>query len=68
MTPEQQSEFAERRNKFLGRYKELITNLEVDFISYPEYIPTDKGTYEVRINTVVADQKYRAKPSPFVDQ
>ncbi len=65
MDKTQEAEFVKRRDEFLQRYKALIDELEVDFISIPQYVPNDKGTWETLITSQVMDKKNQLTPSPI---
>ena len=57
----------EKVSEFLKEYGELREKHNLDFISVPQYIPTDHGTWELRImpQVIPTDQSI---PSPFVPE
>ena len=68
MNPMEQTEWTERRAKFLEKYKELIDEFQCDFISIPQFVPNERGTYDVVLMTDVMDKKNMAVRSPFIEQ
>lgn len=58
-------EFNERREEFLKKYKDLIDEFKVDFVSHPVLLPTKDGHYEFRIQTDISDTANMSIPSPF---
>lgn len=66
MTEEEKNKDLEiRRNEFLKRYKVLIDEMKLDFMSFPVLLPTKEGHYELRIQTDLMDTSNIAIPSPF---
>lgn len=45
----------EKSEQFLAEYKELRDKYQRDFISIPQFIPTERGTWELMIVPQVAD-------------
>lgn len=63
LTSEQQEDATKRVGDFLQRYKALIDELQVDFVSYPMFQPNDKGTYDIVIQTHPVDRKHLPQKS-----
>jgi hypothetical protein len=59
-------DFEKRRDEFLKRYKKLIDELQVDFASFPMYIPNEKGSFDVFVQTNVVDRKDQMVKSPII--
>lgn len=68
MTEEQQKDIAKRQEEFKKEYIELTKRLEIDFASYPVFVPSENGTFMVTLQTTLADRKYASVPSPFTDK
>lgn len=60
------SDFEKRSEEFLKSYEALITGLQVDFASFPMFIPNDKGSFDVFIQTKVIDRKNQPIKSPII--
>lgn len=50
-------DFEARRDEFLARYKTLIDDLQVDFASFPMFIPNERGLFDIVVQTNVVDRK-----------
>lgn len=48
MDEDLQNDFDIRRNAFIIEYKALIDKYQVDFLSTPMLVPTDKGTWSLQ--------------------
>ncbi len=64
--PNQNSDFEARKDEFLAKYKLLIDEYKIDWISFPVYRPTDNGAWELTIQTQPADTSNQSIKSPFV--
>jgi len=51
----QPTDFEKRREEFLIRYKQLIDEFHIDFVSQPMFVPNDRGTWELVVRTELAD-------------
>lgn len=67
LTDDQRKDITERTKLFLEEYNELVKKHSVDFISYPEYVPTSQGLFLTRVLSMPVDTKYRPVPSPIND-
>ena len=65
LTPEEQKDVELRTKKFLEEYRALTEKYQVDFISYPEYIPNPNGEFMTRISNTLIDRKYLPVKSPL---
>lgn len=66
LTEEQQKEVEERTAVFLEEYKALIDKHQMDFISFPVFVPNERGSFEVMLQTQPMDKKYAPVPSDFM--
>lgn len=57
-----------RKDAFLEKYKALIDEFKIDWMSYPVMTPNDKGTWDFTIQTQLADTANQPIKSPFVQQ
>ena len=60
--------FEQRKTEFLAKYKSLIDEYQVDWLSFPMFRPNNEGIWEVVIQTKLADTKGQGIISPFVPQ
>ena len=58
LTKEQQEDVKVRTEKFRKEYTALVEKNQVDFYSYPTYIPAQTGGFETVANMVIFDKKY----------
>lgn len=68
MPEEQKNDFPERREGFLKEYKQLIDKYQVDFLSTPVALPTERGSWsltEFGMRVDVMDTKNLPTPSPL---
>lgn len=68
LTEEQQKDVEERIGAFMKDYEELIKRHQIDFVSYPVWLPTATGIFETRIQTSPMDRKYMPVKSPFIKE
>lgn len=63
LTKEQQAESDARVEQFRKAFQEIVAKYDVDFISYPQYVPDPKtgGFLTMGLMTMV-DKKYLPKP------
>ena len=52
----------ERADAFLKKYGELVKELEIDISHYPVFVPTDRGTFELRIQSSPVDVAKQPEP------
>lgn len=55
-----------KTDAFLKEYGELRTKYKRDFISYPVYVPNDKGVFELKIQLQIVDISKESVKSPFI--
>ena len=68
LTEEQVKDVDARINAFMKDYEELTKKHEVDFVSYPVWLPTATGAFETRMQTSPVDRKYVPVKSPFIKE
>lgn len=56
----------ERIKAFLEAYGELVKQHEVDFATYPVFVPDGQGGFKVIIQNTPVDMRNQPKKSPFV--
>ena len=63
MENEKQSVEPTKLEKFVAEYGELVKKHNVDFISYPVFVPSENGEFKVRVVTqpVSTDQNKTVK-------
>jgi len=65
--PEQQKdESRERIDTFLKEYGDLVNKHQVDFATYPVYVPDGQGGFKTITQTTPVDIKNQPKKSPFM--
>lgn len=60
------NEWDTRKSSFLEEYKVLIDKYNVDFVSFPVFIPTKGGIFNVAIQTEVMDKGMMGTPSTII--
>ena len=60
-----ETDIKERREKFLKAYGKLREEYQIDFASFPVWVPNDRGSFETVMNTDAVDLKYRSVKSPI---
>lgn len=68
LTKEQQADIDARTEEFFKRYKENVLELEIDFVSYPQYVQTGQNMYSTFNGIHTVDKKYAPVPSPFTNE
>jgi hypothetical protein len=63
---QENQEKLERSNAFLAEYGELVKKHNVDFASYPVFVPDGAGAFKVVIQSTPVDISGNPKASPFV--
>lgn len=59
----------EKADAFVKDYRELVAKHEVDFATYPVYVPDGTGAFKVIIqNTPVHTPKLTESPKEFVEK
>lgn len=57
-----------RTKEFSERYGKLVEELEIDYASYPSFVPDGQGGFKIVIQSVPVDVKGRGTPSPFIEK
>lgn len=65
LTPEQEADVEIRLKEFKERYLALVTEFEVDFVSYPQYVQTGPQVFSTYNAMQLMDKKYAPVPSPI---
>lgn len=60
--------FEERRDAFMKAYSDAVKEHEVDFASYPVYVPAEPGKFLTIINATVIDIKDKPVPSSVIPE
>ncbi len=58
----------ERADKFLNEYKALTEKYQIDFVSFPTWVPLKDGGFVTKIQMVPFDTKEKGVVSPFSDK
>jgi hypothetical protein len=58
----------ERGQDFIKEYGELVQKHQIDFATFPTFIPDGQGTFKVSIQNRPMDITPQAQPSPFVEK
>ena len=53
------------RGEFMKEYGELRTKYGLDFIAVPQFVPNERGTWELKIGTQLVSTE--AQEKPFMD-
>lgn len=64
ITQEQQDDINSRVEDFKKEYTKLVDKFQVDFISYPQYIPSENG-FTTAAQMTIIDKKYLPVKSPI---
>lgn len=65
LTPEQIKESEEKIAKFKERLEALQTELDVEIISFPQFVSTPTGAFHITVVTRAVDKKLIPVPSPL---
>lgn len=63
-----ENELQTRTKDFVEKYGKLVEESNMDFASYPAFMPDGKGGFLITIQSVPVDVTDRPKPSPFIKQ
>ncbi len=58
----------ERVDTFLSEYGELVKKHNIDFASYPVFVPDGQGGFKVIVQNTPVDISNQPKKSPFMAQ
>lgn len=61
-------EVKKRAEKFVEGYKKLVEEFDIDFASYPNFVPNERGTFDIVVQSIPVDVTNRPKPSPFIEK
>ncbi len=62
---ETNEESKKRIESFFEAYKKLVDEHKVDLMTYPMFVPNDKGTWELKIETRPVDTTNQPVKSPL---
>lgn len=68
LTAEQQEDINARVEEFKKRHIANIQELEVDFVSYPQYVQTGPSHFSTVAGMHLVDTKYAPIPSPLNEE
>lgn len=70
MSEKQEVTAEERAKTFVEKYGELVKKHQIDFASYPSFVPDGQGGFRVTIVSQPMDITPKATPSPaeFVEK
>lgn len=68
LTEEQKADVEQRTEEFKRRYGENVKELEIDFISFPQYVQVGPNLYSTLNQMQLMDTKYAPTPSPLSDE
>lgn len=63
-----QEDLNNRVNAFIKEYGELVKKHEVDFATYPVFVPDGQGGFKVIVQNTPVDIKNQPRKSPFIAQ
>jgi len=63
---EEKKDLQVRTDAFIEAYKKLVEDHKIDFVTFPMFQPTDKGTWEIIVKTQAVDASQLSTPSPFI--
>jgi len=66
MTEKSTDDLKERSESFIKEYGELVKKHQVDFASYPMFVPDGQGGFKISVQTTPIDLKNRPVKSDFV--
>lgn len=66
LTDEQKKDVEERTAEFWKRHETNVAELQVNFASFPVYIPNAEGVCATAVQTQIVDAKYKSTPSPII--
>lgn len=64
----QQTDSEQRVSDFMKRYGELVQELQIDFATYPVWVPDQTGGFRTVMQSTPVDIKNQPRKSPFVAQ
>ena len=68
MTPEEkQKDFADRKDKWLEKYKGLMSEFKIDIFCQPQFVPDGKGGFIIAVRQDLVDLADQAVPSKAED-
>lgn len=60
-----EKDISDRKSAFIKEYGKLRQKYQMDFASFPMWVPEKEGMFVTVMNTDVVDQKYRPVKSPL---
>jgi hypothetical protein len=61
-----EEERQEKGTQFLKEYGELVEKYQMDFATYPMFIPDGEGSFKIVVQSTPVDISNQSKKSPFV--
>lgn len=65
LTQEQEKDIEKRLEDFMKDYTDLTKKYQINFYSFPQFVPDKDGTFKISVITQPGDTKYRSIPSPL---
>ena len=62
-----QKESQDRMVKFMKAYDSLVKEYEVEFMSFPQFVPSGQHGFNISSQLIPIDKKNRPVPSPMSD-
>ena len=61
-----EEERKEKGTAFMKEYGELVAKHQIDFATYPVFIPDGQGGFKIVVQSTPIDISEQAKKSPFI--
>lgn len=65
---EQQKTAEDRAKDFIKEYGELVQKYQIDFATFPAFVPNGKGGFEITVQNRPMDITPKETPSPLVTE
>ncbi len=63
-----EEERKEKGTAFMKEYGELVEKHQIDFATYPVFIPDGKGGFQIVVQSTPVDISNQPKKSPFIEK
>ncbi len=68
LTEDQQKDVSTRMDSFRGDYLSLVEKYQIDFVSFPQYVQTQSGSFTTVAGMSMVDKKYVPVASPILKE
>ena len=58
----------DRAKDFIKEYGELVAKHQIDFATFPAFVPDGQGNFKIVVQSRPMDITPKAEPSPFVEK